>query len=305
MHGEILEPLAKEDEAKVLKDNLGIDVKKLDHYLDLFKQWITSQQHLVQDYNDDCLRKFLLWSKLDFDKAKKKFVMFCYNTLIHEELVSNRVITLERDLKCTEYAYLFPLSKLTPQGYRLTVHKIIDPDQLDLLELFRYVNLLLDYTIHKDGIRIGEILLYDMEHFKPQHYHKLFNIQLLKFLRCTERNFPFKIKSAYVINCHPLLEKGISLCKGVLNQKIAKRIILTTPQELPKHLALQYLPKDYGGDENSMDEFRDLWRKELQANEEFLIEISKRRPTGSVPEEFKAYETEFGIDGSFRKLNID
>ncbi|KRT82933.1 CRAL-TRIO domain containing protein, partial [Oryctes borbonicus] len=208
----------------------------------------------------------------------------------------NRIITLECDLKSLEYTYIFPLPKLLPEGYRVTVHKIADPDQLDIVQLFRYIVLLFDYTIHKDNIRTGEILLYDLKEFKPQHYSKVFNLQLLKLLRFTERNFPYMIKRVYILNCDPLLKKGVNLCKGVLSEKLANRVILTTSEELPKYIPTKYLPKDYGGSGRSLEDLRDQWRKELMANEEFFLEMCKKRPSGAIPEEFKAYENEFGVD---------
>ncbi|KAK9746764.1 hypothetical protein QE152_g5933 [Popillia japonica] len=41
-------------------------------------------------------------------------------------------------------------------------------------------------------------------------------------------------------------------------------------------------------------------------NEQFYVELGNMRPTGSVPQKYdQIYVNEFGLDGSFRKLNID
>ncbi|GJQ83789.1 hypothetical protein Trydic_g19485, partial [Trypoxylus dichotomus] len=78
------EMLLEKDESQVLK-TLNIDVDKLNHYMDLFLQWISTQRYLPQNFSETCRKKFLLWAKLDFEKAKEKFKKFCYNPCVYKE----------------------------------------------------------------------------------------------------------------------------------------------------------------------------------------------------------------------------
>ncbi|KAK9674755.1 CRAL/TRIO domain, partial [Popillia japonica] len=257
---------------------------------------------------DNCLKQFLLWSKLDFDKAKKKFQRFCYNTTTHGEYFNDRNLATDYDLKCMEYSYIFPLPKSTPQGYKITItiHTITDPDRLSITELIRYFALMFDYIIHKDSISTGSVLIFDLQYFKPHHYGKLFNLQFLKFLRFSEQNLPFMVKQVLVLNCHPLLEKGVNLCKSVVSEKISNRMVVSSNlQDLHKHIPLECMPMEYGGTSKRLDEFREDWRRLLMEEEKFLVELPKIKPTGPVPQEVKDVSSEFGLDGSFRKLNID
>lgn len=54
-----------------------------------------------------------------------------------------------------------------------------------------------------------------------------------------------------------------------------------------------------------MAELTEDWIKEITAHADLLERVTKIKPTGPIPAELKVYEHDFGVDGSFRKLNID
>ncbi|GJQ71871.1 hypothetical protein Trydic_g5710 [Trypoxylus dichotomus] len=119
-----------------------MDKDKLDHYMTLFSQWITSQKHLPQNFSESCREKFLVWAKLDFEKTKKKFQKFCYNTITHAEFYSDRLLTLEDDIKKSlQFIYVIPMPKLTPNGCRVTIAKIFGGENFDVLVMIRSVTL--------------------------------------------------------------------------------------------------------------------------------------------------------------------
>ncbi|GJQ79801.1 hypothetical protein Trydic_g23268 [Trypoxylus dichotomus] len=300
------EVILEQDEARVLK-TLTIGEDKLNHYMDLFLQWIASQRYLPQNFNASCRKKFLLWAKLDFEKAKKKFKNFCYNPWTYKEFYSDRILTFEHDIKASlEMIYEIPMPKLTPNGYRVTVAKFRNADNLNILTLARFLTIYLDYRLHKDTIVAGEIVIIDLECMKPHHYAKLFNPTYLKIVKFFVLSCPFMLKNIFAVNCHPLLEKGITLVRSVLPQKLAERIMtLANPKDLYQHIPPECLPSEYDGHDKSIEHFQDLLRKFWMSQKGFFEELDRCKPTGPIPEEFKYHEDEFGVDGSFRKLNLD
>ncbi|KAK9746761.1 hypothetical protein QE152_g5936 [Popillia japonica] len=98
-----MEVLTSEEETRILTETSNIDVDKLEHYIDLFEKWFDGQKHLPKTYGGSCFKKFLIWAKLDFEKAKKRFVKFCYNTVTHKEFFCNRSITLKTELEPLKY----------------------------------------------------------------------------------------------------------------------------------------------------------------------------------------------------------
>ncbi|GJQ79802.1 hypothetical protein Trydic_g23269 [Trypoxylus dichotomus] len=300
------ELLLETNESQVL-ETLNIDEGKLNHYMDLFSQWIASQRYLPQNFNETCRKKFLLWAKLDFEKAKKKFKNFCYNPWTYKEFYTDRILTFEDDIKWSlETIYEIPMQKLTPKGYRVTIAKIYNADNLNILTISRFLTMYLDYRIHKDTIVAGEILILDMEQMKPHHYGKLFNAVYLKLIKFCVFSCPFMLKNIFAINCHPFLEKGISLIRSVLPQKIAERIMaLGNPKDVYQHVPPECLPIEYGGYGKSIEYYQDLWKEFWLSQKDFFEELDRCKPVGPIPEEFTSYENEFGVEGSFRKLNLD
>ncbi|GJQ79797.1 hypothetical protein Trydic_g23264 [Trypoxylus dichotomus] len=286
---------------------LNVDRDKLDHYTNLFSKWIASQKHLPQNMTEAGRKKFLIWAKLDFEKAKKKFQNFCYNPLTHKEFSCGRALRYEDDInRAFEFLYLIPMPKLTPEAARVSCVKLFNCDHFDALTMARYVTVHMEFKVRIENLVTGERVVFDMECMKPHHYAKIFTPTFLKLFKFSAVHHPFAIKDFFVVNCHPLLEKGVGLMKAVLPRKIADRVaILSDPKDLNKRIPPECLPKDYGGTEKSLDDFQCLWKKYWLSHKDYYVELERYKPSGSVPEEFKDYENEFGLDGSFRKLNID
>lgn len=82
-------------------------------------------------------------------------------------------------------------------------------------------------------------------------------------------------------------------------------MILYNPDDLKKYIPSEFLPEDYGGKLSCLEDLQADWIKCLVDEREFLEKLGETRPTGSIPAEFQSAEDEFGVEGSFRKLNID
>lgn len=72
---------------------------------------------------------------------------------------------------------------------------------------------------------------------------------------------------------------------------------------IPKHI----LPKEYGGDGDSVEDIKKYWEEKIYANRQFLIDqttkygVDEKKRIGKP----KNPESLFGIDGTFRQLQID
>ncbi|KAK9746758.1 CRAL/TRIO domain [Popillia japonica] len=312
MSAQPTEILSPADEAKLLKEAFNIEIDKLEHYMELLSQWLSSQKHLPQNCSKNFLRKFLIWSKLDFEKAKTKFETFWYSRLSCKEFFFDRVITSDKDLKCLKYTYGVMMPKLTPNGCRVNIVTIFDPKPYDILEFCRTTMMSFDYKFHvdgvvADGVVAGEIAVCDCDKIQPQHYPKLFNASSLKFVKLGATNFPVRIKHIFIVNCHPTIRIGFNIIKSLVPEKISSRlVILENPRELLTYIPPECLPSNYGGTAESLEVIVGVFVRHFRENEKFYVDIGNMRPTGPLPEKYKMnYANEFGLDGSFRKLNID
>lgn len=73
-----------------------------------------------------------------------------------------------------------------------------------------------------------------------------------------------------------------------------------------KYIPKDMLPKEYGGENGTIQDLIGYWEKKILSYREFILEDatfgtdeSKRRTA------HKHAESLFGVEGSFRKLNVD
>ena len=80
----------------------------------------------------------------------------------------------------------------------------------------------------------------------------------------------------------------------------------TNWDELYKYVPKKYLPKEYGGENGSIEEISKYWEEKILSYSEFFKENEKYGTNEKLrvgkPIDFDSI---FGMDGSFRKLNVD
>ena len=71
-------------------------------------------------------------------------------------------------------------------------------------------------------------------------------------------------------------------------------------------VGLEILPAEYGGSNGTIEELTKYWKKKVEDNRNNLMKISKFKTDESKrPGKPKSQSDFFGIEGSFRKLDID
>lgn len=77
-------------------------------------------------------------------------------------------------------------------------------------------------------------------------------------------------------------------------------------EALYKHIPKSILPSEYGGEAGPIQNIIDEWEKKLISYRDFFLEeVNYRNDERKRPGKPKNAESLFGIDGSFRKLNVD
>ncbi|MBQ5154034.1 hypothetical protein EGM85_12340 [Macrococcus caseolyticus] len=124
---------------------------------------------------------------------------------------------------------------------------------------------------------------------------------------CTE-GIGTKIKGIHILNAPPFIDKLVFLLKQALREKVANRVhVHNSYEDLHKHIPRDMLPKDYGGDEQSVSKLCDQWKEQLRTEEakkkikslEKMVSDESKRQTSKFNEEY------MGMPESFRKLTVD
>ncbi|KAF2896943.1 hypothetical protein ILUMI_09237 [Ignelater luminosus] len=275
--------------------------------IDSIKEWLEKQPHLPEIPDNKIIENFLLMNKFKIEKVKQKIDMYySIRTLIPEFFDKNPNSPAIQ--KIMNSIYVLPLPKLTNGLHRVFIAgKIIDqdPDNLDCTDYLAFLYNQIEMRLRHD-CNLAMIYVYDLLNLKSGHLLKFTPTLIKKMAFIGDKVFTTKLEAVHVINAPPFLDSFMSFFKGFLKPKLADRIFIhknmdTFYEMIPKEI----LPKDYGGQEKSLDELRDEWQKLFLKYDP----LYKHLQTLKVNEELrtgKPIESDIlGIQGNFRKLDID
>ncbi|KAJ2937962.1 hypothetical protein O0L34_g14245 [Tuta absoluta] len=136
---------------------------------------------------------------------------------------------------------------------------------------------------------------------------KMSPIVMRKFYAFAEA-YGFRMKALHIISNSWMLEKAATIMTKGLSEKLSKRIqIHSSVETLQQFISREILPKDYGGEEKSIQELSANFVKEIGSQQhiarmEFISGAKtdeSKRLTCTFNEEY------LGIPGSFKTLCVD
>lgn len=136
---------------------------------------------------------------------------------------------------------------------------------------------------------------------------------------------PMRHKEIHGLKVHTSIKFAVDFALSQMSEKMRKRVSLHKAVEDVKNVvAKELLPAEYGGTV-PMKEMIDAFKKELEANRELLLKHddmsvkldlypeavrlgsvrSLKKTIESFDEKIESRKEPFGLQGSFRKLEID
>ncbi|RXG52334.1 hypothetical protein Avbf_13913 [Armadillidium vulgare] len=115
-------------------------------------------------------------------------------------------------------------------------------------------------------------------------------------------------KGMYYINMNSAFETMFKAFSVFFNEKMKKRLKVygADYEEIFKDIPKRIWPKEYGGEAGTMEEIAEYWLKIVDSKRKWILEDQKNTVDESKrPGKPKKSEDIFGIDGSFRKLDVD
>ncbi|XP_025155151.1 retinol-binding protein pinta isoform X2 [Harpegnathos saltator] len=253
----------------------GGNKKLYEEKFDKFRQWLKQQVHLPQDISDNRLRITLLTSKLNLEKAKKRLdSQYTLRTLLPEFF--------------TNY---------DPQN-----------DNIALVHKCLYTCMLTDVRIDiEEDMVNSDILIADFAYFTFNHLLKYIPSLVRKIDLCTEA-YGLRYKGIYIINAPSYIGRFLQLIKTFMSPKIYERVKVFESgiESICEMISKSNLPADYGGEEPSLEALADMWHAKLLERREWLLEQEKVKSNESLRTDHVINADElFGVNGTFRKLEID
>ncbi|KMY92551.1 alpha-tocopherol transfer protein-like [Drosophila simulans] len=297
--------------AKKAHDELGEIPDRIDEDIETLRTWISKQPHLKARQDAQFLVAFLRGCKYSLEKTKLKLDNFYAMRGAVPELYKNRIVG-EKQLSILDTGCLLRLPQpLQADGPRIHISRYgqYDSKKYSIAEVVQVNTMLGEIQIREDDNAMisGFVEIIDMKGVGAGHLFQFDAVLVKKLAVLGDKAYPYRPKGFHFVNAHSSAEKFMSIAKSLMSEKIRKRFhIHSKLDSLYKYVPKECLPAEYGGSNGTIQDVVSTWRTKLLAYKPFFEEetsygtnekLRRGQPVNA--------ESLFGIEGSFRKLDID
>nr|XP_019550268.2 alpha-tocopherol transfer protein-like [Aedes albopictus] len=313
-----LRPIAA-DLADVAKNDLNEDPSQLESHLSVIRNWLKECKHFHGSLDDQILLAFLRGCKFSLEKVKEKLALFYWIRTTLPEVTQNRDPYDDHVLEVIRLGVGISLPKtVNPTDPKIFVIRVaqFDLTKITFVDVIKGGTLINDVLMRDDDQMVicGMILVIDLAGVTASHLFQ-FDYEFLKQVAVLYQDAsPLRMQGIHILNPPPGMQTVVNMFNSLLSTKNKnKRIFVhgSNLESLHNHLAKDVLPKEYGGTLGPIQTFVEEWELKLKANRDYLLEMSDLRDTKtSAPQSPSVLSptsknTFFGLDGSFRQLELD
>ncbi|XP_069978324.1 alpha-tocopherol transfer protein-like isoform X2 [Penaeus vannamei] len=294
------------------KDELGEDPARRAQDIEHIRDWLKHQPHIRARTDDWTILRFLRGCKFSLEKTKEKLDMFYTCKSLCPEWYTNRDPQDKKMREILEMGTVLPLprkSDLDP-FYLIARPGHRDPTSTTVDDLSKVIQLSLQIIQEEDEpLSItGTVLIIDVGGLTFQHAAQMTPPFVKKALTILQDGYPMRPKGLNYIHTPAAFDTVFSIFKSFMKEKMKKRIHIhgSDLESLHKEIPKEILPVEYGGTNGTIEEIKNYWIQRVDARRDWLLEDEKYGVDESKrPGKAKTSADLFGIEGSFRKLNVD
>ncbi|XP_045468478.1 alpha-tocopherol transfer protein-like [Harmonia axyridis] len=273
------------------------------------RSWVQKQPHLPE-LSELQYILFLQSTYYSNEQAKKAIENYFTVRTLCKELFRNGDIFNPGIQMALDVAVISILPRSDPNGYKVVFMRLLDTnlDKYHFVDHLRMFDMLITLKMHLQGTNEGINLLFDLEGVSFGHLLRLSPVLAHKYLYYLQEGLPIRLKNIYVANAPYWIDKALAFFKPFLKKELYDAIHIHTDLEsLYKVIPREIMPKDYGGEDvDYVKVLAEKNRKIFEENEEFFKEQEKQITDESKRlEKLDNYSNIFGLDGTFRKLELD
>ncbi|XP_034652715.1 alpha-tocopherol transfer protein-like isoform X2 [Drosophila subobscura] len=290
---------------------LGEVPDRIEEDIETLRTWISKQPHLTARQDSQFLVAFLRGCKYSLEKTKLKLDNFYAMRGAVPELYKNRFVG-EKQLGILETGCLLRLPQpLQPDGPRIHISRygLYDSKKYSIAEVVQVSTMMGEIQIREDDNAMisGFVEIIDMKGVGAGHIFQFDAVLVKKLAVLGDKALPYRPKGFHFVNAPASAETMMSIAKSLMSEKIRKRFHIHSKLEsLYKYVPKECLPAEYGGSNGTIQDVVTTWREKLFSYQKFFEEeVSYGTNEKLRRGEAINAESLFGIDGSFRKLDID
>lgn len=274
------------------------------------RKWITQQSHLKARTDDQWILNFLRGCKFSLDRTKEKLDNFYTVRSALPEFFA------KRDPLSSEIQHILKLGLFLPidtkDGPKIFVVRTanVDPTHVSLIDITKVCLMITDIILNEDDYCViqGQRFFVDFGAFNKHQLLRVTPTLCQKAILCLKDVYPCRLKGFYIINMHPIFESIINIGKVIMGKKLSSRVVAYSKdnlQSLYNNIPKSALPADYGGEGETIEALTVKWKSKVESYRDMFLEDAKYGCDESKRIRKSVLSEHFGIEGSFRKLNID
>ncbi|XP_011180855.1 alpha-tocopherol transfer protein-like [Zeugodacus cucurbitae] len=298
---------------KIAIEELNERPERLAADLQALKTWAIQEPHLNVRLEDQLLVAFLRGCKFSLEKTKSKLDWFYTLKTKYPDYYTVQDLDAPNMMELLEYgtplALPIPLRETGPRIVFVCAG-IYPTDKYTFKDIIPISYAQQELWIREDDNAIvnGFIDLVDVSRITPAHIAHHTPSLMKKIVVHAEKAIPLRQRATHFINLPSGFETLFKMIKPMLPAKQQDRIFMhgTNLESLYPHIPQKYLPKEYGGENGSIEELKKDSIKYFLDHRDYFIEDLQFRNNeslrvGKQPD----FESIFGMEGSFRKLDVD
>jgi len=275
------------------------------------RQWLAKQPHMRSRDDDRFLLQFLRGCKFSLERAKEKLELY-HELKTHCPEMMGGGDPLKEELRyALRCGGFVPMPKPLPNGERLVIIRVAkrDTERTPQEITFRVSNMMSALWAEQDETAqvCGIVGILDLKDATLAHAISMTPTLVKKAVTCWD-GFPIRQKGMHYFNSPDGMDPVLRLFKSFMKEKLKKRIHVHGTDQASLHAAIppDCLPTEYGGTLGSIEKLASESAAAVEANRAYFLDnmrygVDETKRKGKA----KTAGDLFGIEGSFRRLEID
>uniref|UniRef100_A0A1B6KMT6 CRAL-TRIO domain-containing protein n=1 Tax=Graphocephala atropunctata TaxID=36148 RepID=A0A1B6KMT6_9HEMI len=287
---------------------MGDRIKLRPEDLSHIREWVQKQPHLPMGIPDDQLKLFMHSCYYKLENTKRAIETYYTMKTSVPEFFDNRSLGCPGIKHILNVCRMCVLPKPTQRGFYVLFAKlqVTEPAQFYLDDAIKLLFMVIDTHLRAQGTAPGMVFLFDMQGVTLGHLTRINLSSVRKYFVYVQEAMPVRLKSIHIINVNPVMTHIMSIIRPFIHKQHLQYIHLHSPEEvkeLYEFVPREILPKDYQGEEASLETLTKETSEEVRASADWFKRDEKLR-TDESKRQGKTEDT-FSIQGSFKKLDID
>ncbi|XP_014214637.1 alpha-tocopherol transfer protein-like [Copidosoma floridanum] len=275
------------------------------------RDWYNKQPHFPKFMDDNGLIVFLHSNYYRLEPTKNTIENYLTSRTHMPEYFSNRDPLGSKELrKMMNTMLVLPLEKKTPEGYGIIYSRLIDfdPSRYVYNDAMRLYNMISELWLLREGTMPGYVIICDIYGVQMAHALRVPPMGIKKCLYYLQEAVPLRIKGLHFLNTSPVMDFILGLMKPFMKKELMDVLHLhSNLDSFGKYIPPDVLPNEIGGSAGQMMDLYTKVLKDVEDHRDYFIEeeAEMRVDESKRPGKPKTATDLFGVEGSFKKLDID